>query len=86
MAYNWNKPQPIKGARAYILHHILHDFARDDRCRHILRQIIAAMGKGYSKLLIKDVMLPDKGAHWLMTGLGIELMRFLAGKERTESQ
>ena len=70
MAYDWNNPQPIIGARAYILHHILHDFASDDHCRNILRQIIAAMKKRYSKLLIKDVMLPDKGAHWQMTGLG----------------
>ena len=44
------------------------------------------MERGYSKLLIKDVMLPDKGAHWLMTGLDIELMQFLAGKERTKLQ
>ena len=44
------------------------------------------MRKGYSKLLINEIALPDKGANWLMTGLDWELMTFLSGRERTEAE
>ena len=56
MAYDWNQTQPIQGARAYILHHILHDFASDDHCRHILRQNYSSNGEGLLET-------PDQGCH-----------------------
>jgi hypothetical protein len=45
-------------ARAYMLQHILHDFSSDDACRLILKNIVPAMKRGYSKLLIKELLIP----------------------------
>ena len=42
------------------------------------------MIKGYSKLLIKDNVLADKGAHWAHTGLDLIMMACVSGTERTE--
>ncbi|CAN9089438.1 unnamed protein product [Alternaria alternata] len=83
---DWNQVQPIKGARAYMLQHILHDFSSDDACRRILRNIIPAMEPGYSKLLIKDLLVPDRNAPWAFTALDVNVMQSLSGQERTESQ
>jgi hypothetical protein len=58
--------QPVKGARAYILRMVLHDWADND-CRKILTHLKEAMTPGYSKILICDcVCVP---LHWKMNGL-----------------
>ena len=69
-----------------MLHHVLHDFSSDDACRRILDNITPAMKKGYSKLLIKDLMIPDRGAPWAFTAMDVNVMQSLSGQERTESQ
>jgi hypothetical protein len=46
-------PQPIKGARAYFMRSVLHDWA-DEQCRVILRHLKDAMEPGYSRILIND--------------------------------
>ncbi|KAF2026060.1 S-adenosyl-L-methionine-dependent methyltransferase [Setomelanomma holmii] len=83
---DWNVVQPIQGARAYMFQHILHDFSSDDECRRILKNIVPAMKPGYSKLLIKELILPDRGAPWVLTSLDVNVMQSLSGQERTESQ
>ncbi|KAH6865468.1 S-adenosyl-L-methionine-dependent methyltransferase [Alternaria rosae] len=83
---DWNEVQPIKGARAYMLQHILHDFSSDDACRRILRNIVPAMKPGYSKLLIKELLIPDQNAPWAFTAMDVNVMQSLSGQERTESQ
>ena len=65
---------------------ILAPQGTDDTCRHILNQIVPAMEKGYSKILVKDLMVPDRGADWLLTTLDVEIMQSLGGKERMESE
>lgn len=75
----------VAGASAYFLHQILHDYD-DKTCRNILRQILPAMRKGHSKILIQELVLADQGAHWMATGLDVELMLCLASRERTESE
>lgn len=69
-----------------MLHHVLHDHSSDDACRRILKNIIPAMQKGYSKILIKDLMLPDRDAPWAFTAMDVNVMQSLSGQERTESQ
>lgn len=69
-----------------MLHHVLHDHSSDDACRRILNNIIPAMQKGYSKILIKDLMLPDQGAPWAFTAMDVNVMQSLSGQERTEAQ
>jgi hypothetical protein len=74
------------GARAYMLQHILHDFSSDDECRRILRNIVPAMKPGYSKLIIKELLIPDRNAPWAFTAMDVNVMQSLSGQERTESQ
>ncbi|KAH7082793.1 S-adenosyl-L-methionine-dependent methyltransferase [Paraphoma chrysanthemicola] len=83
---DWNQVQPVKGARAYMLQHILHDFSSDDECRRILKNIVPAMTPGYSKLLIKELLIPDRNAPWALTSLDVNVMQSLSGQERTETQ
>ncbi|KAJ5161243.1 hypothetical protein N7492_006635 [Penicillium capsulatum] len=77
--------QPVKGARVYFLHSILHDW-NDETCQKILSQLVPAMTPGYSKILINENVVPDTGAHWQATSLDMIMMVDLAAKERTERQ
>jgi len=75
--------QPIIGARAYYLHSVLHDWP-DPKAHEILQGLKPSLTKGYSKLLINENVMPDKGAHWVSTALDIVMMANLAAAERTE--
>lgn len=46
-------PQPVRGARAYFMRSVLHDWP-DEQCRTILGHLRDAMEPGYSKILISD--------------------------------
>ena len=48
------------GARFYFFHFICHDWANDE-CRLFLQNTAAAMKPGYSKLILGEYILPDKG-------------------------
>ena len=69
-----------------MLQHILHDYSSDDECRRILKNIVPAMTPGYSKLLIKELLVPDRNAPWAFTALDVNVMQSLSGQERTGSQ
>ena len=83
--YDFFAEQPVKGARAYFYHHILHDWA-DDKCLAILKQVRAAMRPGYSKLLLHELILPDVGAPPFSAILDLMLMTFNGGMERSRKQ
>ncbi|KAI1116311.1 putative O-methyltransferase [Nemania sp. NC0429] len=85
VGYNFFTEQPVKGARAYFYHHILHDWS-DDKCLEILGKVKKAMKPGYSKLLIHEMVVPEKGASTFHGILDLTMMIFNAGIERTESQ
>lgn len=72
-----------RGARAYYLHSILHDWP-DDVCVKIISNIKLAMKPGYSKLLINDNVIPDTGAHWEATGADIVMLAMLSALERSQ--
>ena len=57
-AHDFNTPQPIKDARIYFKHSVLHDWPNDD-CRRILNHAVEVMQKGYSRLLINENVVPD---------------------------
>lgn len=42
------------------------------------------MRRGYSKLLIYEIVMPSQGATSLMTSLDLQLMNCTSGFERTE--
>ncbi|KAF6226401.1 hypothetical protein HO133_009267 [Letharia lupina] len=83
MAYDFFTPQPIKGARAYYLHSVLHNWP-DSKCKDILSNLKPALAKGYSKLLINEVVIPNKGAPAVSTGLDLLLMAVSSSGHRTE--
>lgn len=60
-AHDFTQPQPVRGADAYLLRMILHDWP-DDEATKILKNIVAAMEKPKSRLLIMDTVLPKPGA------------------------
>jgi hypothetical protein len=66
------------------MRYIMHDYT-DEKCRVILRNIVAAM-EPYSILLIDEVVIPDTGAHPYSTDKDIAMMVNHAGMERTLDQ
>ncbi|KAL8895757.1 MAG: hypothetical protein Q9207_008026 [Kuettlingeria erythrocarpa] len=85
MAYDFFTPQPIKGAKAYYLRGILHDWP-DRACREILGNTAAAMRKGYTKLLIDEMVLPDTNVPPKGAFLDLSMMAIETGAERTSRQ
>ncbi|RAL16176.1 S-adenosyl-L-methionine-dependent methyltransferase [Aspergillus homomorphus CBS 101889] len=83
MAHDFFTPQPVKGARAYYLHGVLHDWP-DDTARSILEHLRDAMTPGYSTLLIHDHVIPAQGAHPQATGYDQTMMVVVSAFERTE--
>ena len=85
MVYDFFSPQPIKGAKAYYLSYICHNWS-DEKVKQILLNQVQAMEKGWSKLLIDDWVIPDKGVALMPAMLDISMMTLLSGLERTEKQ
>jgi len=83
MPHDFFKTQPVKDARAYYLHSILHDWNNSDALE-IIRNIASAMKPGYSKLLVNDIMLPPCRPSRLATAVDMQVMIMVAGRERTE--
>ena len=83
MDYDFLTEQPVKGARAYFMHSILHDWP-DDVCNQILRRLAEAMRPGYSKVLIFECVIPRTGAHWEATAEDLLMMMQMSALERTE--
>ncbi|KAJ5722687.1 O-methyltransferase family 2 [Penicillium malachiteum] len=77
--------QPVKGARAYFMHWILHDWP-DEQCRAILRHIVDAMEPGYSKLIIHETIIPDINCDLPSACMSVMMMIQVAGFERSEKQ
>ena len=84
MGYDFHTEQPVKHARAYYMHSVLHDWP-DEVCASILSRVTAAMKPGYSKLLINENVIPSTVANWQATGLDMMMMSLFASKERTEA-
>ncbi|EPS37811.1 hypothetical protein H072_8449 [Dactylellina haptotyla CBS 200.50] len=85
LGHDFFKPQPIKGAKAYFLKMVLHDWP-DDSCKEILLNIKPALEKGYSKILINEIVVLDRNAQWYETSVDILMMAVHAAAERREKQ
>ncbi|KAF6834854.1 hypothetical protein CMUS01_06008 [Colletotrichum musicola] len=83
MGHDFLTEQPVKGAKAYFMHSIMHDWP-DDVCRTILGRLAEAMQLRYSKLLIFEVVIPPTGDYWEATAGDILMMTQLSAVERTE--
>ncbi|KAF8211318.1 S-adenosyl-L-methionine-dependent methyltransferase [Mycena galopus ATCC 62051] len=84
MAHDFFKPQPILGSRIYFMHAVLHDWA-DAQVLEILGNVAPAFNKGYSKLLIADIVIPPRGASILQAGIDLTMMAMVSGGERAET-
>ena len=63
----------------------MHDWP-DDRCHVILKHIASAMTKGYSKVLINEMVLPNRGASMIATQVDLTMLSAVGAMERTEAQ
>jgi hypothetical protein len=52
-------PEPVKFARAYFLHSILHDWGDAD-CLRILENLKPALKPGYSRVLFNEIVLSEE--------------------------
>lgn len=77
--------QPVKGARVYFLHNVLHDWP-DSVAADILRKLVVSMEKGYSRLLIHESLVSNEKPLARVTVSDITMMACLAAAERTEEQ
>jgi len=83
MDHDFFTPEPIKAARGYYMHSVLHDWP-DEKCQEILENITSAMTPGYSKVLINENVIPNQDPHWMGTSLDICMMGLFSSQERTE--
>jgi hypothetical protein len=84
-AYDFFQEQPVKGARVYFMHNVLHDWT-DDLAIKILQNTAAGMEKGYSRLLIHESLVSSVKPLARVTTSDITMMACLAAKERTEEE
>ncbi|MCJ1347010.1 hypothetical protein MMC31_005230 [Peltigera leucophlebia] len=85
MSHDFFTPQPLKGARAYYMHFILHSWT-DAQSRLILQNLMQAMKVGYSKILLNEPIIPTKNCGSWFAASDINMMSFFAGMERTRQQ
>jgi hypothetical protein len=84
MAYDFFTPQPIRGSRAYFTHAVLHDW-NDKDTRKILDNVVRAMKKGYSKLLLYESVVPPTKANAFQAAMDLALMYVVSAAERSEA-
>ncbi|KAI0514947.1 putative O-methyltransferase [Xylaria bambusicola] len=77
------KPQPVKGSRAYYFHAVFHDWS-DSAATQILKNTVEVMKRGYSRVLIQDMVLPVVGATAIQSTMDVEMMSLCSAYERTE--
>lgn len=82
--YNFFEEQPIKGARAYYLRTVLHDWP-DKQARQILSRIRKAMAPD-SMLLINETLLPESSVALSSAQSDLAMMVSFASLERTRAQ
>jgi len=83
-AHDFFTPQPVKAARAYSLHSILHDWGDDDSVR-ILENLKPALKPGYSKVLLNEIVLSEEHPTLAATSMDMMMLAHFAVRERTEA-
>ncbi|KAI1196988.1 putative O-methyltransferase [Nemania serpens] len=84
MPHDMFQPQPVKGSRSYFFHAMFHNWS-DDAVAKILKKTAEAMERGYSKLLIVDIVLPPTGASAMQSAMDVQMMANFSAHERTEA-
>lgn len=84
MAYDFFKPQPVKGARVYYLRTVLHDWP-DAQARDILTNIRVSMNHD-SILLINENAISESNVPLYAAKLDLSMMALFSSLDRTETQ
>ncbi|KAI1744961.1 S-adenosyl-L-methionine-dependent methyltransferase [Xylaria scruposa] len=84
MEYDFFTPQPLRGARAYYFRNVLHDWP-DAKCIEILQNIKPAM-TAESRILIDEMILPEKDAPWRATQQDFIMGAVQAAQERSHGE
>jgi hypothetical protein len=58
-AHDFFTPQPVKAARTYFLHSVLHDWGDAD-CLRILTNLKPALKLGYSRVLFNEIVVSEE--------------------------
>jgi hypothetical protein len=82
--YDFFNEQPVKGAKAYYLRTVLHDWP-DKQARQILTRVREAMAQD-SILLINETMLPESNVALSSAQADLTMMVSFASLERTKEQ
>lgn len=78
-------PQPIKAARAYSLHSILHDWGDEEGLR-ILENLKPALKPGYSRVLFNEIVVSEESPSLAATSMDMMMLAHFAVRERTEGE
>ncbi|KAJ6090174.1 O-methyltransferase [Penicillium sp. IBT 16267x] len=84
-ALDFFTPQPIKHARAYSLHSILHDWG-DDESVKIIENLIPALKRGYSRVLFNEIVVSEENPTLAASNMDMMMLAHLNVSERTEDQ
>ena len=80
IGYDFFTEQPVKGAKAYYLHAVLHDWPDTDALR-ILENVKQAMRPGWSKLLIEEALIRDNAPDMYGTSADWTMMWVASSRE-----
>lgn len=83
-AHDFYTPEPIKGARAYSLHSILHDWD-DERGIKILENLKPALTPGYSRVLLNEIVVSEEHPTLAATSMDMMMLAHMSVRERTEA-
>lgn len=84
MAHSMFDPQPLKGAKAYYLRTVLHDWP-DKQAVEVLQNIREAMAED-SILLINEHNMPASNPSRIQTSIDQDMMEAFASSDRTEEE
>ena len=84
MAHDFFMPQPVKGAKAYFLRFVLHDWP-DKQAKQILQNVRDAMD-GDSVLLISEGTMPESNVSLWSAQADFSMMAMFSALDRTQRQ
>ena len=84
LAYDFFQPQPVKGAKAYSLRFVLHDWP-DKQARELLLNVRAAMSRD-SVLLINESTMPGSNVSLWSAQIDLSMMAMFSALDRTQTQ
>ncbi|CAH0004400.1 unnamed protein product [Clonostachys byssicola] len=85
-AHDFYTPQPVKSARVYFLHSILHDWSDKDGVR-ILQNLKPALTPGYSRVLLNEIVLSEEKPSVPATSMDMMMLgHFGESRERSTEE